>query len=131
MKVSLIALLISCSTLLIAQENENTTINKDSQEHQRLRNEKAKAEHLQNDPNSTNSRADENKLVSKPYFLYRNQVLDGMNVVGKGIIRKFDKQQTNEENIKALNEWVKENKELFKPEFLEKSNEYFIEALKE
>ena len=42
-----------------------------------------------------------------------NKRLDGMNVVGKGIIRKFDKQQSNEENIKALNERVKENKELF------------------
>ncbi|HZH85789.1 MAG TPA: hypothetical protein VFD77_00635 [Brumimicrobium sp.] len=131
-KILILCLFVfSFNNLTTAQENENTTINKDSQEHQRLRNEKAKAEHLQNDPNSTNSRADENKLVSKPYFLYRNQVLDGMNVVGKGIIRKFDRELTNVENIRALNEWVIENKELFKPEFLEKSNEYFIEALKE
>ena len=80
---------------------------------------------------SESSRADENKLISKPYFMFRNQILDGMNVVGKGIIRKFDKRQTNEENIKALNEWVKENKELFKPEFLNKADEYFKEAMKE
>src|SRR5690554_1611018 len=131
-KILILCLFVfSFNNLTTAQENQHKTINNDTQEQQRLRKEKAKAEHLQSAPNSTNSSADENKLVSKPYFLYRNQVLDGMNVVGKGIIRKFDRELTNVENIRALNEWVKENTELFKAEFLEKADEYFNEALRE
>lgn len=134
----LFILFISSISLNWAQENGSTTINNDTQQQkqERIEKEKAKAEYLkkeqrENNPNSTNLKADKNKLISKPYFIYRNQVLDGMNVVGKGVIRKFDRELTNEENIKALNEWIKENKELFKPKFLNNADEYFIEALRE